>query len=356
MNHKLIELGISEKVIKAAEAHPDLTLGRVISQYNNFYKIATNENELIAEVSGKFRYETSSIADFPVVGDYVLLDRDTNENGHAIIHTLIERYSFLSRKIAGNEHDIQGIAANIDKIFICMSLNNDFNLRRLERYLTISWESGAIPIIVLTKSDLCEDIHTKLIEIEQIALGVDVVAISNQNQEDYKSLLKYIKIGTTIAFVGSSGVGKSTLINHLIGKEIIETNEISKTEKGRHTTTRKELYLIPSGGVVIDTPGMREIGIEGSDITQTFIDIEELSEHCKYKDCKHENEPNCAVRKAIKEQRISEERFMNYRKLKKEADYEGLNSKQIDKKKTKEMYSEFGGIKNAKKYLKSKKI
>jgi ribosome biogenesis GTPase / thiamine phosphate phosphatase len=355
MKNKLIELGIPENIIKEAENYPDLTLGRVISQYNNYYKIATNDNELLAEVSGKFRYETTSVSNFPVVGDYVLLDRENDKNGYAIIHTLLDRFSLLSRKIAGNEHDIQGIAANIDKIFICMSLNNDYNLRRLERYLTISWESGAKPIIVLTKSDLCEDINNKLSEIEQIALGVDVVVTSNKNLNDYFPLLKYIKSGITIAFVGSSGVGKSTLINQLMGSELIDTNEISKTEKGKHTTTRKDLYLIPSGGIVIDTPGMREIGIEGSDISQTFIDIEELTKQCKFNNCKHENEPNCAVRKAIDESIISEERFINYQKLKKESEYEGLNSKQIDKKKTKEMYSEFGGIKNAKKFLKSKR-
>lgn len=354
MYNRLLELGFSLKVIKEAEKEKDLTPGRVISQSKDLYKIATNECDLIAEVSGKFRYEAALKSQFPVVGDYVLLDRESDKNGNGIIHQVMKRYSILARKTAGNEHDVQVIAANIDKVFICMSLNNDFNLRRLERYLSITWESGATPIVVLTKADLCEDVERKLEDIAGVTIGVDVVVTSSVTEDGYKSVLNYINRGNTIAFVGSSGVGKSTLINCLLGENVIQTSGLRNDDKGRHTTTRRELFIIPSGGVVIDTPGMREIGLEGSDISRAFTDIEELSEKCKYRDCTHKNEPMCAIRQAIEDGVLSAERFSNYEKLKKEAGYEDLNSRQIEKKKIKEMFSDFDGIKNARDYVKSK--
>lgn len=354
MNNRLVNLGFSEKIIQKASCYQGLILGRVISQYKDLYKVATQECELIAEVSGKLRYEVILSLQFPVVGDFVLLDRDSNKNGNAIIYHVIERYSALLRKIAGNEHDVQIVAANIDKVFICMSLNNDFNLRRLERYISITWESGAVPIVVLTKSDLCENLADKLQEIEQVAIGIDVIVTTSITDDGYRSILNYVKSGITIAFVGSSGVGKSTLINRLIGENVIETSEIRNDDRGRHTTTRRELFIIPTGGAVIDTPGMREIGIESADVSKTFIDIEELAKKCKYRNCSHKVEPMCAVKQAIEEGIISGERFNNYEKLKKEARYEGLNSRQIEKQKIDEMFLEFGGIKNAKNYIKSR--
>ncbi|SMB79738.1 ribosome biogenesis GTPase [Desulfonispora thiosulfatigenes DSM 11270] len=356
MNNRLINLGFSDRFIQQANLYNGLILGRVISQYKDLYKVATEKCELLAEVSGRFRHEVISRSQFPVVGDFVMIDRDNNKNGNAIIHQVLDRKSAFSRKAAGNENDVQFVAANIDMVFICMSLNKDFNLRRLERYIAITWDSGAVPVVVLTKSDLCGSLSKKLEEVNTVTVGVDVVVTTSMTEDGYETVLKYIKSGITVAFIGSSGVGKSTLINRLIGKDVIETGDIRDDDKGRHTTTRRDLIIISSGGAVIDTPGMREIGIESANISKTFTDIEELADKCKYSNCTHKNEPRCAVKQAIEEGIISEERFLSYEKLKKEAKYEGLNSRQIEKQKINEMFSGFGGIKNARNYIKSKNM
>ena len=313
----------------------------------------TNE-ELTGEVSGKFRFSATSPTSFPAVGDYVMVDRESDSAGNGIIHGLIPRKSLLARKAAGNEKITQIIAANIDYIFICMSLNNDFNLRRIERYLAISWDSGAAPVIVLTKADLADNLSEKLQEVEEIAPGVDVIITSMENDDDHLQVLKYIKEGKTGAFVGSSGVGKSTLINKILGKDVIKTSEIRNDDKGRHTTTRRDLFILPNGGAVIDTPGMRELGIDHADLSRSFEDIEALATECRFKDCSHKSEPGCALRKGIEEGNISVERLESYLKLKKEASYEGLNSKEIEKKKIDNMFSEFNGIKNARDFVKRK--
>ncbi|HBQ26114.1 MAG TPA: ribosome small subunit-dependent GTPase A [Syntrophomonas sp.] len=354
MNTRIKNLGFSERVIQEAAYYEGLFLGRVIAQYKDLYKVATENTEFIAEISGKLRYSSYELSDYPAVGDFVMIDRENDLHGNAIIHDVLTRKSVFVRRTAGTSHDVQVVAANIDTVFICMSLNNDFNLRRLERYLSIAWDSGAIPVIVLTKSDLCSNLPARILEIENIAIGVDVVVTSSMTEDGYKAVVKYISPGRTIAFMGSSGVGKSTLINRLLGEDMIETRDIRKDDKGRHATTRRELFIIPTGGAVIDTPGMRELGVESVNLTKTFIDIDELAESCRFTDCQHENEPGCAVKRAIEDGVITEERLISYRKLKKEAKYEGLNSKQIEKEKINEMFSGFGGIKNARDYIKSK--
>lgn len=348
-------LGLSQRFVTESTLYEGLYIGRIVSQYKNLYKVVTEKGGITAEVSGKFRFSVKTMSDYPTVGDFVMIDRNEDIDGNAIIHHVLTRKSALIRSAAGTSHDEQIIASNIDTVFICMSLNNDLNIRRLERYLGVAWDSGANPVIVLTKSDLCNNLSEKLAEINTIACGVDVIITSSMNQNGYLPVKKYIDHGKTIAFIGSSGVGKSTLINRLIGENILETKEIRDDDKGRHTTTRRELFVLPNGGIVIDTPGMRELGIESADLTKTFVDIEELSAKCKFNDCTHTHEPKCAVQDAINNGLLSKERLESYLKLKKEAKYEGLNSKQIEKEKLNEIFKEFGGMKSVRKMLKEKK-
>ena len=354
MDYRSLNLGFTENLIQEAALCPDLYLGRVIAQYKDLYKVATQENEILAEISGKLRHSSDDLPDFPAVGDFVLLDRNDNLHGNAIISQVLKRKSLFVRRAAGTAQNAQVVAANIDTAFICMSLNSDFNLRRLERYLSITWDSGASPVIVLTKADLCDDLSFKLSEIDKVAAGVELVVTSSITEDGYKSILKYVEPGKTIAFMGSSGVGKSSLINRLLGEDVLTTREIRKDDKGRHATTNRELLLIPFGGAVIDTPGMRELGVENVNLSKTFSDIEEFAEQCRFKDCRHENEPGCAVLLAIEQGRLDKERLISYKKLKKEAKYEGLNSRQIEKEKIGTMFSDFDGIKNARAYAKSK--
>lgn len=352
--HNLEEYGAGERFFAEATLYPGLIMGRVISQYNELYKIITQDGELLAEVSGKFRYNARYLSDYPAVGDFVMLDRSSDEAGNAIIHQVLSRKSSFERAAVGYKNQTQVIAANIDIVFICMSLNNDFNLRRLERYLAIAWDSRAKPVLVLTKSDLCNDIQIKLNDLARVAIGVDIIVTSSFELDSCHELLSYLKPGITASFIGSSGVGKSTLINALIGQEVLATSAIRNDDKGRHTTTRRELMLLPQGGIVIDTPGMREIGLDSVDLSKSFIDIDGLSSYCRFKDCTHTNEPGCAVIAAINNGDLDTERLDSYRKLKKEALYDGMNSRQIEQEKINNMFAGFEGIKNAKKYVKEK--
>ncbi|MCI7619217.1 MAG: ribosome small subunit-dependent GTPase A [Firmicutes bacterium] len=307
-----------------ASDHPGLTLGRIVLQEKGLYHIITMKGGLPAsqpaEVSGKFRFESSGPSDFPAVGDYVMVD--TNNGDTAIIHRVLHRRSLFLRRAAGTANTEQAVAANIDTVFICMALNNDFNLRRLERYLSAAWESGSIPVVLLTKSDLCDDLDLKLAQVQGSAIGVDILTTSALRNE-LDSLLSYMAPGKTVAFLGSSGAGKSTLINRLLGEERLKTGGLRNDDRGRHTTTHRELIILPDGAMVIDTPGMRELGMwdASEGIDTAFADIEELAEACRFRDCTHSGEPGCAVCQAIAEGTLSQSRWQSYLKLTAENSY-----------------------------------
>lgn len=344
-------LGFSDRFFAESTLYPEYHVGRVMSQYKDLYHVMCEKGFVLAEISGKFRFNAKTMSDFPAVGDFVMLDRDADANGNAIIHRILSRKSAFIRKAAGTSNDEQVVASNIDTVFICMSLNNDFSLRRLERYLSIAWDSGASPVVVLTKADLCSDMQQRLQQVSSVAIGAPVLVTSAMQEDGYLQVISYIKEGETIAFIGSSGVGKTTLINRLLGENKLDTNGIRKDDKGKHTTTRRELILLPNGGMVIDTPGMRELGLESADLSKSFADIDELSGLCKFRNCTHTSEPDCAVQNAIREGALRADRLLGYQKLKKEAKYEGLNSRQIEATKINEMFKGVGGMKNARKFM-----
>ena len=323
--YDLYDLGWNESLNKEIKQYGDeYSIGRVAVEYRSLYKIYTENGSVLASVSGKMINSATSREDYPAVGDWVILDKNASQNDRTIIHRILRRKSKFSRKAAGNSFDEQIIAANIDIAFICMSLNNNFNLRRLERYITMAWDSGSRPIVLLTKADLCDDIENKLEQTSEILFGVDVHCISCVHKSGISEVKNYIKKGITVAFIGSSGVGKSTIINELLGESRQITQEVSSIgEKGRHTTTNRELLILPEGGVVIDTPGMRELHIldVSESIDTVFKDIEELSMRCKFSDCTHISEPRCAVKEAINDGTLSKKRYESYLKLKKEAAY-----------------------------------
>lgn len=303
------------------------SLARITAQHNKLYTVATLEGEKKAEVSGRFIHSAGKRSEFPVVGDWVILRDGVSD---AVIESVLPRVNSISRSAAGTSNkksevkDEQVIAANIDCVVIVSALDRDYNPRRIERYLTIAYNSSAKPVILLNKTDLCDEVESKTAEIESIAFGVPIVAVSALKDESLDEIKEHLKSGETSVLVGSSGVGKSTLINALIGQKRQEVKGVSNAVgKGVHTTTHRELFILPDGAILIDNPGMRELGVIDSadSIKDVFSEIEELSENCRFNDCTHSDEPGCAVKKAIEEGKLEEKRFESYLKLKAEQDY-----------------------------------
>ena len=297
----LSSVGLDEDLLRQASQYPDCFLARVSVQHKEHYRVIGESGEMQAVISGKLGYLAEDAPDYPAVGDWVMVDRLLDRDGHAVIRHILPRQTVFRRKASGAAVHGQIVAANIDTLFICMALNHDFNLRRLERYLAIAWDSGAIPVVVLTKSDLCDDLDARLAETRDVAIGVDILLTTAFSEDGYLPVAQYLQPGKTVAFVGSSGVGKSTLINRLLGENRLETLEIAQDGTGRHTTTYRQLIVLPGGAVVIDTPGMRELQLDSGDLGQTFADIEALASECRFADCNHEREPGCAVRLAVHE-------------------------------------------------------
>ncbi|WP_391210003.1 ribosome small subunit-dependent GTPase A [Psychrobacillus sp. L4] len=291
-------------------------VGRVLLEHKHLYRVITNDGEWLCSLSGKFKFDHDREA-FPAVGDWVVMEQMPGEE-KGIIQEVLPRSSQFSRKVAGQTTDIQLIAVNVDYVFLVMSLNDDFNVRRLERYLLAAWDSGATPVVVLTKKDACDDLSYYINEVESVAFGVDVLAVSSVTGEGIDHLAALLSAGKTGALLGSSGVGKSSLINALSGEEVMAVSDIREDDsKGRHTTTHRELSLLPGGGLLIDTPGMREFQLWESTegVSASFKDIEELAVGCRFRDCQHKKEPGCAIQKAISNGILKEERYRSYVKL-----------------------------------------
>ena len=319
--HDLTALGWDDAFAEVFEQHARAGLrpGRVAVQHRGAYDVLTAEGELRCDVAGRLYEEAASPADLPAVGDWVAVAARPDERAGTVQAVLPRRTKF-SRKTAWQASEEQVLAANVDVVLIVTSLNEDLNLRRLERYLTLAWESGARPVLVLTKSDLSDHVPAAVAEVESVAFGAPVHAISNVTGEGLEELSAYLRPGVTAALLGSSGVGKSTLVNTLAGEDILETREIRDDGRGRHTTTRRELVQLPGGGLVIDTPGMREVQlwIAEEGLEEAFSDVTELFEHCRFSDCAHESEPGCAVKEALANGTLSPERWESYLKLQRE--------------------------------------
>jgi len=315
----------------AAFANNGFFPARVALEHRELYRVYTEQTDLAAEVTGKLRHQARSRADFPAVGDWVVVAVPPDEN-RAIIHTVLPRKSKFSRRAVlsggmpetGGETDEQVLAANVDTVFLVSALDGDFNLRRIERFLAVAWDSGALPVIVLNKADKCDNPGERKQEAEAVAVGIPIYTISAAENEGLDVLQQHLGPGKTAVFLGSSGVGKSAIINRLLGAEQLKVTEIRENDsRGRHTTTHRELVLLPDGGIVIDTPGLRTLKMWSDDegLERVFGDIEEFALACRFRDCKHQDEPGCAIQRALADGTLDAGRYTNYLKLQKELNH-----------------------------------
>ncbi|QHQ62997.1 ribosome small subunit-dependent GTPase A [Anaerocolumna sedimenticola] len=318
---------IYERQITEEEKGAGLQPARVLSVQKETYQLISSAGENNAKLKGSIFYQDSKYQTYPAVGDFVLIK--PNPIGDDVIYRVLERRTSFSRLNPTLRNNVtsaseQIVAANFDYVFIMASLNYDFNVRRIERYLTTAWQSGGSPVILLTKADLCEDYSDMVAEIESVAPGMEIHVISTYTGLGMDALNKYMKPAATLVFLGSSGIGKSSLVNALAGEELMKVNIIREDDsKGHHTTTYRQLFKLNNGVLIIDTPGMRELGIWAADegIGETFSDIEELASQCKFNDCSHTREPGCAIKAALEDGTLTQERFKSYIKLRKEAQH-----------------------------------
>ena len=331
ISKNLVKIGLDKRLLETIdlESLEQFEIARVIAVHKDSYTVSNGEVDVLAELVGKIIFSASSPVDYPAVGDWVLANF-YDENSFGIIHEVLSRKSLLKRKTPGKKVDFQLIAANIDVAFIVQSLNDNFNLRRLERYLVMVNESNIQPIILLSKSDLLasEDIATRIDEIQKIMPRLQVIPFSNENETGLSSVKGIMQSGLTYCLLGSSGVGKTTLINSLIGESIYKTKTVSKKEnKGRHATTHRQLIKLDFGAMVVDTPGMRELGNFSVDtgLDETFFEIITLSEKCHFNDCTHVEEKGCAVLDAVEKGQLSADRYQNYIKMTKESTYNEMS-------------------------------
>jgi ribosome biogenesis GTPase / thiamine phosphate phosphatase len=309
----LDELGWDDGWSSALEQlqEDNLTAARVAAQHRGAYVVWTADGELRARAAGRLYYDHEVGAPIPAVGDWVGVQDTT-------ITSILPRRSAFIRKRAGVGSDEQVLAANVDTAFLLAGLDDDFSLRRLERYITTAWDSGAAPVVVLTKADLSDDVAGAMLQVESVAIGVPVYPISNVTGIGIDELARHLHAGSTVVLLGSSGVGKSTLLNRLAGSELMRTRELAADGTGRHTTTHRELVRLPDGALVIDTPGLRELQFWDGDVSAAFEDIEELAGECRFRDCAHASEPGCAVLAAVDNGTLALDRLRSWRKFQRE--------------------------------------
>ena len=352
----LRELGWNDRLSEAFEpyARDGLAAARVSLEHTHIYRVIGEGGELLARVSGRLRHHAATRAEFPAVGDWVVFDTAADD-GTARIRGVLPRSSRFSRRAAGDRTEEQVVAANIDVVFLVGGLDGDFNPRRIERYLLVAWESGATPVVVLNKADLVTDPGEHVDAVRSIAPGVDVHAVTCTEPATLLALRAYLGEGRTGALLGSSGVGKSTIVNRLVGFDLLATRDVRVADsRGRHTSTSRQLVRLPEHGILIDTPGMRELQLweTGDAAAGTFADISTLGEQCRFRDCQHRREPGCAVAAAVQAGELSAHRLASFHKLQSEQEYQHRQQDQraqiVQKRRTRTL------MKSVRKHLKDK--